>query len=98
LVEGPIIGQEEAFRKIGRSHVNVQIIWVLRFSYVRTWTNDVQGTKDTVVEPRYADVLKKLMPQAKKHIIEGVGHDLTLTVPDKVAAVIMDFLGPSNGK
>jgi pimeloyl-ACP methyl ester carboxylesterase len=32
------------------------------------------------------------MPQAKTHIIEGAGHDLTLTIPDQVASAMMDFL------
>jgi pimeloyl-ACP methyl ester carboxylesterase len=55
-----------------------------------------KGTKDTVVEPKHADVLKGFMPQANVHIIEGAGHDLTLRIPDQVANVIMTFIRPGN--
>lgn len=33
------------------------------------------------------------MPQAKLTMIDGVGHDLTLTAPDKVADVLLNFFG-----
>lgn len=38
------------------------------------------------------------MPQAKLTVIDGVGHDLTLTVPDKVADVILEFFGAASAR
>lgn len=79
IVEGPLIGLEPNFEKIGKSNLRVQLIW---------------GTKDTVVHPNHADILKALMPQADVHLIEGAGHDLTMNIPNEVAELIMKFVGP----
>jgi len=77
IVEGPICGLEPSFKRIGESDLGVLLIW---------------GTNDTVVHLKHADVLHKLMPQAKKHIIEGAGHDLTFVHSDQVAHVLIEFL------
>ena len=47
-----------------------------------------------MVDSKHADVLKGFMPQANVHIIEGAGHDLTLSIPDQVANVMITFLRP----
>jgi len=77
LVEGPIAGLESAFKKIGQSNMKVFLIW---------------GTKDTVVDPKHAVILEGLMPQAKTYIIEGAGHDLTLSNSEEVASALIEFL------
>lgn len=45
-----------------------------------------------IVPPKYADVLKKYMPQADVRMFKGAGHDLTATHSEGVASLIIEFL------
>lgn len=52
----------------------------------------VTDPKDTLVPFRTAVTLSQALPDARLHLIEGVGHHLPLRAPEKVAQEIVAFL------
>ncbi len=52
----------------------------------------VHGTADRVVDPRNADVLVDLLPDARAHMMEGAGHLCFWERPDEFVRVIREFL------
>lgn len=52
----------------------------------------VHGTADNVVDPRNADVLAGLVPDARRHMMPGAGHLCFWEQPDDFLAVVGDFL------
>lgn len=52
----------------------------------------VHGTADNVVDPRNAEVLAELIPDARIHTMPGAGHLCFWEQPDDFLAVVDDFL------
>ncbi|KAJ2930865.1 hypothetical protein H1R20_g6227, partial [Candolleomyces eurysporus] len=81
LRDGPIRGQKHAFSSKGLEGRRVLLI---------------HGTKDTTVDPKYApQILELLPPETRKRsrlvMIEGAGHDLTLTHPERVGGAMWSW-------
>lgn len=53
----------------------------------------VHGTHDNVVDPRNADVLADLLPDARVHLLAGAGHLCFWERPDEFVDVVGAFLG-----
>ena len=56
----------------------------------------IHGTKDTTVDPGYAPQIMELLPpgtrkRSKLVMIEGAGHDLTLTHPERVGGAMWSW-------
>lgn len=82
LRDGPIRGQGEAFSSKGFDNRRVLLI---------------HGTKDITVKPKYSPQILALMPvktrsQSKLVRLQGAGHDLTLTHPERVGDMIWAWL------
>lgn len=78
LRDGPIRGQAHAFSSKGFENRRVLLI---------------HGTKDTTVNPSYAPQILELLPaetrrRSKLVMIEGAGHDLTLTHPERIGGAM----------
>ena len=78
LRDGPIRGQHGSFSSAGFAGRRVLLI---------------HGTKDTAVNPKYAGQIMDLLPAETKRRsklvwIEGAGHDLTLTHPERVGGAM----------
>ena len=56
------------------------------------------GASDRVVPPLYADAFAKLIPHAKKLLVEGAAHFPHLEKPDEVARAITAFVGEAVGE
>lgn len=80
--DGPIRGQEAAFSSRGFEGRRVLLI---------------HGTKDTTMHPRYSpQILELLPPETRKRSrlvhIEGGGHDVTLSHPERVGGAIWAWI------
>ncbi|EAU82658.2 hypothetical protein CC1G_12426 [Coprinopsis cinerea okayama7 len=78
LRDGPIRGQKEAFSSKGFEGRKVLLI---------------HGTMDTTVDPKYSPQILQLLPKetrrrSKLVQVEGAGHDVTLSHPDRVAGAM----------
>ena len=52
----------------------------------------IWGDRDRITHPEGANVLKKLIPQAQKTILQEVGHLPMLEQPKTVAELYLNFL------
>ncbi|KAJ3501333.1 hypothetical protein NLJ89_g9379 [Agrocybe chaxingu] len=80
LRDGPIRGQAAAFRSKGFEGRRVLIL---------------HGTRDTTVPPKYAGRIASLLPESAKQktaIVEGAGHDLTVSHPVEVSDALSNLL------
>ena len=78
LRDGPIRGQSHAFSSKGFENRRVLLI---------------HGTRDNTVNPRYAPQILELLPPetrrgSKLVMVEGAGHDLTLTHPERIGGAM----------
>ncbi|KAF5333580.1 hypothetical protein D9611_002839 [Ephemerocybe angulata] len=81
LRDGPIRGQHHAFTSEGFEDRRVLLI---------------HGTKDATVHPRYAEGIMDLLPEktrrkSKVVYVDGAGHDLTLTEPERVGGAMWEW-------
>jgi pimeloyl-ACP methyl ester carboxylesterase len=45
-----------------------------------------------VVQPKFVEILKGYMPQSEVYLIQGSGHDLTLSNPTEVGNAVVKHL------
>ncbi|KAL4076454.1 Alpha/Beta hydrolase protein [Scleroderma yunnanense] len=81
LRDGPIRGQEYAFKALGNSTQQVLLI---------------HGTADQTVPYKYASKIQGLVPHLELMTIEGCGHDLTITHASEVSYLLLRFLSSNN--
>ncbi|KAH9482114.1 hypothetical protein JR316_0004209 [Psilocybe cubensis] len=80
LRDGPVRGQRAAFQSKSFEGKRVLIL---------------HGTRDSTVHPKYADKISALLPSAAKQkliMLEGAGHDLSVSHPEQVTAELLDLL------
>jgi pimeloyl-ACP methyl ester carboxylesterase len=71
-------GYEQTFRQaITRIEAPVLVVW---------------GMEDRVINYRNADVFVKQIPDARKVLLEGVGHAPMVEVPEESAELFREFL------
>jgi pimeloyl-ACP methyl ester carboxylesterase len=52
----------------------------------------LHGTEDNVVDPRNAELLGRLVPNARVELFEGCGHLFFWEQPERFARVVREFL------
>lgn len=77
LRDGPVRGQEYAFKALGNSTRQVLLI---------------HGTADQTVPYNYASKIQGLVPHLKLETIKDGGHDLTITHAREVSDLLLRFL------
>ncbi|KDQ63984.1 hypothetical protein JAAARDRAFT_27662 [Jaapia argillacea MUCL 33604] len=78
LRHGPIRGARQAVVELGKSGRGVLLVW---------------GTADNTVPYKYASQFTSLLPTSSLVTIEGGGHDLTLSHPERVSDALLGFFG-----
>jgi 3-oxoadipate enol-lactonase len=63
-----------------------------RQRHIRAATLVVQGTADRVADPRNAELLAQLIPQARLEILPGAGHLLFWEYPGRFVELVTSFL------
>jgi pimeloyl-ACP methyl ester carboxylesterase len=63
-----------------------------RLKKVNTPTLVLHGNKDIIFPPKNAEILAKLIPEAKTSIFENIGHLIFSETPEKVVKTLFDFL------
>ena len=63
-----------------------------RLPELRAPTLVVHGDEDAIIPVENAAILQARLPDAKAHILPGVGHVVTTERPDQVASAVRDFL------
>lgn len=64
-----------------------------RLGEIKVPTCIMVGELDLIKGPRYAKIIKKHIPHAEYHVLEGAGHASCWERPDEFNALILDFLG-----
>lgn len=71
-------GYQPAFRNaLGRITAPVLVLW---------------GREDRVINVRNADLFVKLIPHARKIVLDGIGHAAMVEAPERTAALVDDFV------
>ena len=52
----------------------------------------IWGQEDRITDPRNADIFVQQIPDARKVLLEGVGHAPMVEVPEKSAKLFREFL------
>ncbi len=52
----------------------------------------IVGTEDMLLPPSHSRKIHKRIPNSELHVIEGVGHGLTIEAADKINQLIWDFI------
>ena len=63
-----------------------------RLAQIKAPTLVITGSKDILIPPGNADILKEYIPNARKMIIEGGGHVVHMEQPETFNAEVLDFL------
>jgi 3-oxoadipate enol-lactonase len=63
-----------------------------RLVQIKAPTLVITGSKDILIPPGNADILKRLIPNARRRIIEGGGHVVLMEQPETFNAEVLDFL------
>ena len=63
-----------------------------RLGEIQVPTCILVGEKDLLKGPRYAEILKRGIPHAEFHVLEGAGHATCWEKPQEFNALILDFL------
>jgi len=63
-----------------------------RLGEIKAPTCIMVGELDLIKGPRYAEIIKKHIPHAEYHVLEGAGHASCWERPGEFNAVILDFL------
>lgn len=74
---GPVYGQGEYYRRLGRGCLPVRALW---------------SREDTVVPPRMGDRLRELVPQAEVATVREGRHAVNYDRPELINPSLMDFL------
>jgi pimeloyl-ACP methyl ester carboxylesterase len=55
----------------------------------------IWGTEDRITDPRNADIFVQRIPDARKVLLDGIGHAPMIEAPEKSAALFREFLAES---
>jgi pimeloyl-ACP methyl ester carboxylesterase len=70
----------------------LEVDFTQRLSEIQVPTCIIVGEKDLIKGPRYAEILKREIPNAELHVLEGAGHATCWEAPEAFNAIILDFL------
>jgi 3-oxoadipate enol-lactonase len=70
-----------------------EVDFTARLGEIEAPTCIMVGEKDLIKGPRFAEILRRAIPQAEYHLIEGAGHASCWENPDEFNTIILDFLG-----
>ncbi len=71
----------------------LQVDFTSRLGKITAPTCIIAGEQDLLKGLRYAEILKRGIPQAELHVLEGAGHASCWERPQEFNALILDFLG-----
>jgi len=54
----------------------------------------VRGSRDPIVPQRWAEEAARLLPDGRLEVIDGETHTIVLSAPQRLAQVVLPFLGP----
>jgi pimeloyl-ACP methyl ester carboxylesterase len=74
---GPVYGQREYYRRLSEGSLPIRALW---------------SREDSVVSPRMANVLERLIPRAEVSTVRGGCHTVNYDRPELVNPTLLDFL------
>lgn len=70
----------------------MEVNFTQRLGEIKTPTCIIVGQRDILKGPRYAEILRRGIPHAELHVLEGAGHATCWESPQAFNTLILDFL------